>query len=290
MVDKGGVNHDKRQRGYGARDKEEIINSIIKLHAEGYSQVDIAKILKISRGTIKRWNDDLHFIEARTPGEAGKLKNKFYKYDQDYFEVIQTPNQAYIAGYITGDGTVFDRKKSKRLVLTLAEEDKQLLYDIGREMNIVDAIKFRKRNAENEQNKYSLTINSTKMCNDLISLGIGPRKTGKEKWIDFNDSKIQWAFLRGFFDADGHIRVYLRNGYRKARLGFTGNPDMLISILAFFKTNGFAKNVHSISHKQGCSDLYLSSVKEIREIGKKLFQYGDIKLNRKYEKFSSLMI
>ena len=71
-----GVNHDKRQRGYGARDKEEIIKTIIKLHKEGYSQVGIAKRLNISRSTIKRWNDDLHFIEARTPGNAGKLKNK----------------------------------------------------------------------------------------------------------------------------------------------------------------------------------------------------------------------
>jgi intein/homing endonuclease len=284
------VDHNQRQRGYGARDKEEIINSIITLHEEGYSQVDIAKRLNINRGTIKRWNNDLHFIDARTPGEAGKLKNKIYKYDENYFEVIQTPNQAYIAGYITGDGTISDRKKSKRLVLSLAEEDKQLLFDIGREMNTEDAIKFRIKNAENEQNKYSLAINSTKMCNDLISLGIGPRKTGIEKWIDFNDETLQWAYLRGFFDADGHIRVYMRNGYQKARIGFTGNPRMLQSILVFFKSNGFAENVNSITHKQGCSDLYLSSVKEIRLIGKNLYKYGSIKLNRKYEKFSSLMI
>jgi intein/homing endonuclease len=290
MGEMEGVNHNRRQRGYGARDKDEIINSIIKLHIKGYSQVDIAKLLNISRGTIKRWNENLHFIEARKPGEAGKLKNKIYEYNEDYFEIIQTPNQAYIAGYITGDGTIYDRKKSKRLVLSLAEEDKQLLFDIGREMNMETAIKFRNKNAENEQNKYSLTINSTKMCNDLISLGIGPRKTGIEKWMYFEDQTLQWAFLRGFFDADGHIRVYMRNGYQKARMGFTGNPEMLKSILAFLKSNGFAKNVNSILPKQGCSDLYLSSVKEICIIGKELYKYGDIKLNRKYEKFSSLMI
>lgn len=290
MANKGGVNHSKRRRGYGARDKEELIKSIIKLHTNGYSQVDIAKALHINRGTIKRWNDDLHFIEARTPGDAGILKNKFYQYDQNYFEIIQLPNQAYILGYITGDGTVFDRKKSKRLVLALAEQDKQLLFDIGRGLNMESAIKFRKRNSANEQNKYSLTINSTKICNDLISLGIVPRKTGAEKWIDFEDVALQWAFLRGFFDADGHIRVYERNGYQKARLGFTGNPEMLKSILEFLKSKGFAKKVKSITHKQGCSDLYLSIVREIREISKELYKYGDIKLNRKYEKFSSLMI
>ncbi|MFS0875350.1 helix-turn-helix domain-containing protein [Solibacillus isronensis] len=44
------VNCIKRQRRYKARDKEELIFSIIQLHNQGYSQVDIAKILNISRG------------------------------------------------------------------------------------------------------------------------------------------------------------------------------------------------------------------------------------------------
>ncbi|MCM3193217.1 intein/homing endonuclease [Priestia megaterium] len=290
MEAKEGVNHSKRQRRYGARDKEEIIKSVIKLHDQGYSQVDISKMLGIARNTIKRWNDELHFFEARTPGEAGKLKNKIYRYNEDYFESILTPNQAYVVGYITGDGTVFDRKKSKRLVLVLAEQDKQLLQDISEELNIEDAIKFRKRNASNEQNKYSLTINSTKMCNDLIMLGVGPKKTGFEKWIDFENEELQWAYLRGFFDADGHIRVYERNGYQKARIGFTGNSKMLKEILVFLKSKGFAVNVNCITQKQGCCDLYLSSIKEIKLLGKELYKHGTIKLNRKYEKFSSLMI
>lgn len=290
MGDKEEVNYSVRRRRYGARDKEELIEEIKILHKEGFSQVDIGKMLKISRGTIKRWNDELHFIDARTPGEAGKLKNKIYKYDENYFQSINTPNQAYILGYITGDGTIFDRIKSKRIVLTLAEKDRQLLFDIGEEMNIKDAIKFRKRYAKNEQNKYSLTINSTKMCDDLIRLGIGPRKTGHEKWIEFNDERLQWAYLRGFFDADGHIRVYRRNGYKKVRLGFTGNPDMLTSILMFLKSKGLASNVNSIVAKQGCSDLYISSIEDVRRISLDLYKYGDIKLIRKYEKFSSLMI
>lgn len=284
------VNCIKRQRRYKARDKEELIFSIIQLHNQGYSQVDIAKILNINRGTIKRWNDEFRFIKPRTPGDAGKLKNKVYFYDENYFENITTPNQAYIAGYITGDGTIFDRGKSKRLILCLAEQDKQLLEDIALEMNMKSAIKFRKKNKENEQNKYSLNINSTKMCNDLISLGIGPRKTGSEAWIDFNDERLQWAYLRGFFDADGHARVFFRNGYLNARIGFTGNRSMLQDILGFLKEFGVAKNVYAISDKQGCADLMISRKSDVKAIYEKLYSYGDIKLNRKYEILSSLMI
>ncbi len=290
MRAKGGVNHNYRKRRYEARDKEEIIKMIVKLHNEGYSQVDISKALGINRGTIRRWNDELHFINFRSPGEAGKLKNKIYNYDENFFKSILTHNKAYIVGFILGDGTIADRQKSKRLILSLAEQDRQLLYKIAEEMDMRDAVKFRRKNADNEQNKYSLVINSTKMCNDLIKLGVTPNKTGAEPWVDFNDLELQWAFLRGFFDADGHIRVFKRNGYQKARMGFTGNPNMLASILSFLKSHDLANNVNSITHKQGCSDLYLSSIKDLKVIYNYLYSYGDIKLDRKYTKFSSLMI
>jgi hypothetical protein len=77
--------------------------------------------------------------------KAGKLKNKIYKYDENFFEEIVTSNQAYILGYITGDGTIIDRGKSKRLVLSLAEEDKQLIYDIAKEFNMQNCVKFRRK-------------------------------------------------------------------------------------------------------------------------------------------------
>jgi hypothetical protein len=41
MGAKEGVNHSKRRRGYEARDKEEIIESIINLHNKGISQVEL---------------------------------------------------------------------------------------------------------------------------------------------------------------------------------------------------------------------------------------------------------
>ncbi|WP_158587508.1 LAGLIDADG family homing endonuclease [Neobacillus notoginsengisoli] len=289
MDSKVRVNHMPRRRAYGARDKERLINTIKELHNKGLSQVEISKALNVSRGTILRWNKELKFFVPRKPGEAGKIKTKIYPYNENYFSTINTPNNTYLVGYILGDGTIVDRGKSKRLVLTLAETDKQLLYDIAKELNMPSAVKFRKTRSTKEQNKYSLPINSTKMCNDLIQLGIKPQKTGKEEWIEFGSEVLQWAFLRGFFDADGHIRVYYRNGYLKTRLGFTGTKCMMQSILGFFKENGIGKNVKSITAKQGCYDLYISSMADVRLIYNKLYKSGTIKLQRKYDKILSLI-
>lgn len=292
-----GVNRSLRRRGYEARDREEMMKKAKHLHDAGYSQVKIAMTLGISRGTLMRWNKEQKAFQTRTPGEAGKLAVKKYAYNEDYFSSIQTPNQAYLVGYILGDGTLYDRKKSKRLVLTVAEVDKDLLYSIAKELSIDDeAVKFRRSNAPNEQNKYSLTISCTKMCNDLMNLGIFPQKTGSEPWIEFHNSELQWSFLRGIFDADGSIRIYKRyyqdkgKAYIKVRFGITGSRQLLGGILRFLKSNGIAQNVNTLTAKQGCFDLYISSSQDVREIFHHLYRYGDIKLNRKYQVFSSLMI
>lgn len=284
------VNLESRRRPYGARDKEELINAITDYHDKGYSQVEIANKLNLSRGTILRWNKELNFLTSRLPGVAGKMKSKIYHYDENYFSEIRTPNQAYLVGYILGDGTLIDRKKSKRLVLSLAEVDKQLIFDIAKELNMVNQVKFRESKTLREQNKFSLPISSTKICNDLIKLGITPRKTGSERWIDFNNNNLQWAFLRGFFDADGHIRVYRREGFLKVRIGFTGSIFMMESILSFMKSHNIGLKVNAICAKQGCYDLFFSSINDAVKIFGYLYQNGDLKLNRKFQKFSSLMI
>ncbi|MBD8070418.1 LAGLIDADG family homing endonuclease [Bacillus sp. PS06] len=300
MHDKEEVSYNIRRRGYRAQDKEELINKIVALHKEGQSQVSIAKMLGVNRGTLLRWNKELKFFEPRTPGEAGKLASKIYDYDEDFFKTIETPNKAYILGFILGDGTISLKDgSSKRIIITLAEQDKDLVYDIARVFGLEEIVKFRKKRALNEQNKYSLVINSTVMANDLIKLGVGPNKTGYEKWIELKDKKLQWHFLRGIFDADGHIRVYSRTytrktksakTYLKARFGITGNLELLEEILLFFKKQGIGENVHSFSQKQGCYDLYISSFKDLCKIYDKMYSDSDLKLQRKFNKFSSLKI
>lgn len=152
MEKKEQVNHKRRRRFYEARSRDQIKKQILRLYSEGYSQNDISKILDIPRGTISRWMMEIGF-KGRDAGEAGKLKSKIYHYNESIFENITDPNIAYIVGLITGDGYIVDRGKSKRLVITLAISDRQIIDDIANLLGMESLVKVRKATYSNEQDK-----------------------------------------------------------------------------------------------------------------------------------------
>ena len=259
---------------YSSEDKQNLINLISKGYEEGKSMVELSDELNITRTTIKRWNDEMGFIEMRTCGEAGKQKSKIYNYDENYFEKIDTPNKAYILGFLAGDGCVHDLKKAKKISLTLQEKDYQIILDIAREMNIEEAVKFRLKSNETQQNKYSLVINSTKMSNDLLKYGIVPRKTGIEKWVDLENESLQWNFLRGLMDSDGSV---FESGYTR----FYNSLYMLEGLQNFLSRYGIET---AIKPKIGCFVLKVRKKAGNRELCKHLYREGTLKMNRKYDR------
>lgn len=143
----------------------------------------------------------------------------------------------------------------------------------------------------------SLVLNATDLCNDLISLGVEPRKTGIEKFIMFDQDHCTWAFIRGFFDADGNIRVYKRssrNGeksHTKAIFRITSNRRILEDMRLYFEAQGVAIFGKAIYPKEGCFSFETSSTYLIRKIYDKMYgpSSGELRLNRKYEEFQKLL-
>lgn len=283
------VNCNKRRRYYRAQDREILINEIERLYHQGFSQNDISLKLDIPRGTISRWMVQ-STIKCREPGEAGKIKSRKYGYNENYFSKIDSPNKAYVLGFILGDGCVCDEGKRKRWKIDLAQSDSQILYDIANELNVKELVRVRKPNNDNEQAKVSLTINCTEMCNDLIRLGVIPKKTKREKWISLANNELQWAFIRGYFDADGHVSVvkYRKRVQLSPRFKVTSTYEFLSSLLTYLKNNNIALNVHSIYKKKGCYELSIAKKSDLLAIYRLLYKHGDLYLKRKYDIFSSI--
>ena len=135
-----------------------------------------------------------------------------YNIDEAYFEKINREDKAYLLGFILTDGTVDDRKNSKRIVISLDRKDNHILETFRKYLKTKKPISHTIRKARKYKyasyalKKYStLSINNVKMQKDIIKLGIKPQKT---KTIKFPTNKViphkfMRHFIRGVFDGDG---------------------------------------------------------------------------------------
>lgn len=117
---------------------------------------------------------------------------------ENYFEVIDTPNKAYILGFIFADGNVY----KNQLSIEIHVRDIELLYFIKRELNTINKISYRKR--ENTE-LVCLRVVSEKICSDLGKYGVVPNKTYLTKHLPNIEEELLPHFLRGLVDGDGWI-------------------------------------------------------------------------------------
>lgn len=138
-------------------------------------------------------------------------------------------NMAYILGYIVADGCIIKRKgRQNSYVLNITSKDKRHLYKIKRVLKSQHSIsvKFNSRG----QRSFQLQIANSKICRDLIDLGIPPRKTYSS--INLEVPKEYFAdFVRGFFDGDGTVYIYKVNGTPQIKVALTSSNYRFLRIL-----------------------------------------------------------
>lgn len=116
----------------------------------------------------------------------------------------------------------------------------------------------------------------------MIKYGVIPRKTGFEKFPEQLPDKFKRHFLRGFFDAEGHVSFRKEFRHNFYPVGFTTNEEMCVSIMEFI---GFQA---TIAHKEGVCQISYG-----KKIAKKLFNLlyddADFYLPRKHDKYVELL-
>lgn len=146
-------------------------------------------------------------------------KSHFFKYkkDENYFENIDSELKAYFLGWIASDGHVAKNK----LAIKIIKADKSIL-ELMRDQIVPSGI------ISDADNCVLLQINSRKISNDIckvLNLKPGP----KDYFVSlpsFNNDNYTWAFLRGYFEGDGHIRKYNKK-YYSAKIDITSVSKIL---------------------------------------------------------------
>jgi hypothetical protein len=169
---------------------------------------------------IERW---AHSADVELPDQHA------HRVNVDFFRAW-TPEMAYILGFVAADGCIRQRSTtSGSLEITLSARDRDLLVAIR------DVMGIRRRISDDTTRqgfrRSRLGVGSLGIVEDLIALGIGPRKTASLDWPTRLPSDMASQFVLGYFDGDGTAAVARTHNhghvYERLRIRLVGTYDFL---------------------------------------------------------------
>lgn len=236
---------------------------------------------------------DLSLGKHRGTKSCGCLTPHYGK-DENFFEIIDTEEKAYIAGFVAVDGTVVKNKTSTGLKITLNSEDKELLYKIKDCMKYTGDIKTNKIETILPQGKKCSSESSTlfianrKIVEDLINLGITSKKSLKLK-IDFNKipKDLIRHFLRGYWDGDGTIHltksVSGKISYHVVCMSSKDFCTQMKEVIESFLPE-INVRIEDSKYNELTKQINFSTKNAIKDFGKFLYDDATIYLERKYQR------
>lgn len=182
-------------------EQQQIISSGI------YSIPELSKMFNRPHSSI--WSHaKKHGIKLEKPLVKGPCIQ-----DHDLFKVW-SPNTSYLVGFLLGDGYLCAPNnktfRSYKIEITLARKDEEFLYKLRDLFGSTHKIFRYNSNCPNEKHLNShpsirLTMNSKVIFEDLVNIGVTPKKKYTAKWIDQCPEEFVSHMVRGFCDADGCI-------------------------------------------------------------------------------------
>lgn len=237
-------------------------------------------------------------IEPKVPIDC-LYKSKYGKYyvNQNYFENIDSEWKAYWLGFLYADGYNMIKRNSKNnkmeyiTKLTLASIDKS---HIGKLRNSVqgDAPISDKTVKLGDKTFYasSYSMCNKKICEDLESLGCVPKKSLVLRFPTEEQVPNEFIrdFIRGYFDGDGCIHINLEK--QNIQFNIMGTLEFLEEIQKIFTKKLDIRETKIQQKKDNKAySLQYGSIMSIQKIYRYLYKDCNIYLDRKLEKFNTLL-
>lgn len=277
----------KIDRNYN-RWSDELYNRISYLYSLGdKTQKQVAYITCCSDEGVRKALAKCH-VKLKTPSEA----NQKYNRNSKYFSNIDTPNKAYFLGLIYADGNVSDNNRHVgnrhyMLTITLQEEDVGVLERIKDDIEYSGPLRYYELSKKypNHKNVYTLCINDQYMIDDLIQLGVPPRKSLILTFPIWLRPDLVRHFIRGYFDGDGNIYHDIK--HNKWRACIAGTYEFCIGVQRMCEAYYIKTNIY---HPKQCLDhntyvLQCSASNSTYQFLSFLYQDCDIKMDRKYNSY-----
>jgi hypothetical protein len=198
--------------------------------------------------------------------------------DDSFFEKIDSPNKAYVLGWIASDGTI--TKDYRTTSIVLAEQDLEILEKIRDIVCKKVPIRQHKVYRALAQNQYRLNICSKtigKRISKLLGLSRGGKKSGLIRFPKL-EKRYESDFIRGVFDGDGNIRSIDKNSLKGLECGISSYS---MGLKEGIKEICFKNGIDSHINKYG---IYFSTYSAIKFLSF-LYDNGKIRLKRKYKMY-----
>lgn len=252
---------------------------IIELYKKGKSLASLSRLSNLSTYKVRQLLVNNN-IKIRTQAQQNVFSNqeRTKSVDEKYFNIIDTPNKAWMLGFLAADGSV--SKDRNRIKIGLSTIDKEILEKIRQEMKIERAILDMETN--NGYQVSELSWSSANQKKQLANFGIVPNKTYKVMEVPaFSLVDLKLAFVQGFFDGDG---CFKDDGKTCRWEVCSYRPEILQSIAntlnEIFSTN---KQPYQDPSRQNYWTLTYST-EDAWNILKKCYNVCPLYLDRKFQK------
>ena len=207
----------------------------------------------------------------------GRPKGHFkYPVDEGAFDPPFTEESAYWAGFIAGDGCIYNKKEGQKVIqIGLADKD---IGHVQKFLKFISPGRPYYHTSRGNGTYINLgSVVSDKIANDLSKFGIGERKTFSLDIVPPIDNES--AFWRGYFDADGGIYFYPNRRYVVAHL--IALPNVMDKFAAWIRIN----TLHTIKYRPEYKSLVrfrADGTKKPLAVLNALYKNSTIYLDRKY--------
>lgn len=216
------ISHHRKKLGISATERNKELRSKTEYICSQFGK-------RTRKSIAEELNCSISFIEKiwKKNNLSGTKGSNIYGCYESYFEKIDSKEKAYILGLVASDGCIYRRDGHQGMLsYSVKDSDIEILYFIKNQLQTEKPISLcQDSRRPNKTNMATLQITSDKICNDLLDIGIGVRKTFDMDLgeIFSNIPRKFWsAFLLGYFDGDGSIDLPTNNTIGKTHVRIVG--------------------------------------------------------------------
>lgn len=254
------------------------INRLESFVKEGLTTREMAKKVGMSKSVIQ--------YQLAKLGLNTELKYAKNIWNEHYFSKINTPESAYIVGFMLGDGSYCNNFINVSVALKDKCVVEYIANQIGGTVRVCNTL-------VKEMRRFPHATLCLANKNLLIDLGkVFVTRKKKDRKIPIIKSHLERYLLLGFFDAEGCITW----GKRKDRdriwhkISFTSAFDLLIGIQKILDKQGISSQLRPKTGED-CYVLEFSNKKGVLSFLDYLYDDGSfVVLRRKYDKAKALRL